>query len=568
MGNASQKISGLNAFTRLAAITASIIIVAWAASLIRFRIDLTEDHRYTLSAPTRKILSGLKNDIYIEVYLDGDIQIPLKRLRRSVMETLEEFRIASGRKVDYRFINPMEGSSEQRKNMAESLVKKGLTYVRAVSNDQEGGSSEKYIFPGMIINYNGIEVPVNFLNNNSAIPYEQRILHSAEALEYNVIQTISTLSSDTIYKVAFLEGHGELSEVETADITLSLAKYFTVDRGTIGGRPGALDRYSAVVIAGPKDEFSEADKFVIDQYIMKGGRVLWLFDEVYVNNDSLALGETAAIYRPLNIEDQLFRYGARVNPAIVRDVDCQMIRIKVVGSNGNQQYVPVPWIYYPLLSPSSKHPLTRNLNRIRGEFVNYIDTVGLDTSIRKTVLLRTSKYTRLLTPPALVSLSETQTYPDEKEYNLSYLPVALLLEGRFSSVFRNRMISSFIDVNQGSILNKSPFTRMIVVADGDIIRNEVRHSGRNEVPQRLGQDPLSGEIYGNSDFIVNCLNYLVDDKGLMELRSREMKIRLLDPSKVRSERLKWQLINIACPVLLVLIAGFLYNYYRKRRYTG
>lgn len=569
MGNASNKISRFGSFTRLGTILACIIIVAWAASLIRFRIDLTEDHRYTLSQPTKKILKQLKNDIYIEVYLDGDIQIPLKRLRRSVMETLEEFRVASGRKVDYRFINPMSGENdEKRKTMAESLVKKGLLPVRVQASDKEGGSSEKFIFPGMIINYNGTEVPVNFLKNNPSVPYEENILHSAEGLEYDLIQTISTLSSDTVYRVAFLEGQGELSEVETADITLNLAKYFTVDRGTIGGRPGALDRYSAIVIAGPRNEFTEADKFVIDQYIMKGGRVLWLFDEVYINNDSLAYGETAALYRPLNIEDQIFRYGARVNPAIVRDVNCEMIRLKVVGSNGNQQYVPVPWVYYPLLTPSPKHPLTRNLNRVRGEFVNYIDTVGQDSAIRKTVLLRTSQYTRLLTPPALISLKETERLPDEKEYKLSNLPAAILLEGRFQSVFRNRMVSSFINVKEGSVINKSPFTKMIVIADGDIIRNEVRHNGRNEVPQRLGQDPLTGEIYGNSDFIVNCLNYLVDDKGLMELRSREMKIRLLNSSKIRSGRLEWQLVNIVGPVILVVIAGLLYGYFRKRRYTA
>jgi gliding-associated putative ABC transporter substrate-binding component GldG len=559
--------SRVSGIVKLLITVAAVIVVASSASLLRTRIDLTEDKRFTLSKPTKDILSDLKNDVFVQVYLDGEIPIPLKRLKRSVMDMLEEFRVSSRRKVDYEFINPAEGGNvEQRNARYQSLIKKGLSPIRLQAGDTEGGSSQKIIFPGMIINYNGTEVPVNFLSNDPTISYEQNILHSIEGLEYQLIQIISTLDADTVYKVAFIEGHGELPKIATADITYNLSKFFTIDRGTIGGIPGSLDNYAAIIIAGPEKEVPEADKLVIDQYIMNGGRVLWLLDEVYVNSDSLTNGATAGMYRPVNLEDQLFRYGARVNPSIVQDMECQIIRVKVVGSDGNQQFSPAPWLYNPLLSPAADHPLTRNLNKVKGEFINYIDTVGLDPGIRKKVLLSTSKYSRVLNPPMLISLKEIDLLPDQKYFNKSYLPVAVLLEGRFQSAFRNRMISGITSAKI-EIKNESRPTRMIVIADADIIKNDVRRSGLQETPLPLGQDRYTGMMYGNRDFILNCLNYMVDDKGIMALRSRELKIRLLNTAKIKKEKLKWQLINIAGPLLVVVVAGLLHSYFRRRKYT-
>jgi gliding-associated putative ABC transporter substrate-binding component GldG len=546
---------------------AGIIFVAVVSSFIRVRFDLTEDKRYTLSDPTRKVLSGIKNDLYIQVYLDGEMPIPLKRLKRSVREMLDEFRIASDQKIDYEFINPAKGSNIQKRNaIYQVLENKGLSPVDIRSGDAEGGSTQKRIFPGMIVNYNGIEVPVNFLKNNPSIPYEQNILHSVEGLEYEMIQTIATLSSDTIYKVAFIEGHNEIPEIETADITINLARFFTIDRGVIGGKPGILDNYAAVVIAGPEKEFSESDKLVLDQYIMNGGKVMWLFDEVAVNSDSLVYGETVGLYRPLNIEDQLFRYGVRVNPAIVQDLECMLIRLTVM-SGSRQQVVPAPWVYYPLLIPAANHPITRNLNRVKGEFINYIDTVGLDRAIRKKILLATSKFSRTLSPPLMISLKEAELTPDEKDFNKSNLPVAVLLEGVFPSVFKNRMTGNLTDDNNLKVKIESSETKMIVIADADIIRNEVRRVGLEETPYPLGLDKYTGTVFGNKDFLINCLNYLVDDNGIMELRSRELKLRLLNTAKIKTEKFKWQLINIAGPILIVIIVGSLYSYFRRRNYT-
>ena len=545
-----------------------VICLAAAGSFLRVRVDLTEDKRFTLSEPTRNVLSGLRNDIFIQVYLEGEMPIPFKRLKRSVKEMLEEFRIISKRRVDYEFINPSEGKDTgERESLYKELRAKGLNPVNVQAGDDEGGSSQKIIFPGMIVNYNGAEVPVNFLRNNIDVPAEQNLLHSIEGLEYEMIQTISALSSDTIYKVAFIEGHGEFPEIEVADITLHLAKFFTVDRGVIGGNPGILDKYSAVVIAGPEREFNENDKFVIDQYIMNGGKVVWLYEEVSVNTDTLVYGETVALYRPLNIEDQLFRYGARINPVIVQDLECMLIRLTVMSGGSPQQIVPAPWFYFPLLSPSSDHPVTRNLNKVKGEYTNYIDTVGLDRAISKRVLLSTSPFARTLSPPFIISLKEAELIPVESDFNKSNLPVAVLLEGVFPSAFRNRMTDHLIPDKNLTVKTESVRTKMIVIADGDIIRNEVRRSGTAEIHYPLGQDRYTGQIFGNRDFILNCLNYLVDDNGIMKLRSRELKLRLLDRNRIRTERLKWQLVNITVPVLIVILAGILYGFLRKKYYT-
>ena len=558
----------LKSWLKLLTVFAGIILVSVIISFLRFRYDLTEDKRFTLSRPTRQVLSHLKNDIYIHVYLEGEIPIPLKRLKRSVGEMLDEFRIASGRKIDYEFINPSGGKdARQREAQYQTLEKNGLNPIRLETGDSEGGSSQKIIFPGMIVNYNGIEVPVNFLNNSTPSS-EQNILRSVEGLEYEMIQTIATLSSDTINKVAFIEGHGEIPEIETADITMNLARFFTIDRGVIGGKPGILDKYAAVVIAGPEKVFNESDKLVLDQYIMNGGKVMWLIDEVAVNSDSLRFGTTVGLYRPLNIEDQLFRYGARINPAIVQDIECVPIRLMVMSGSTRQQVVSAPWVYNPLLKPAANHPITRNLNRVEGEFVNYIDTVGLDPAIRKKILLSTSEYSRIVSPPVMISLKEAEMTPVEKDFNKQNLPVAVLLEGVFTSAFKNRMVSNLTDDKNLRIRTESKETRMIVIADGDIIRNEVKRSGLNETPLPLGQDKYTGQIYGNRDFIINCLNWLVDKNGIMELRSRELKLRLLNHKIIKADKFKWQLINIAGPVIIVILGGFLYSYFRRKKYAG
>ena len=558
----------LNCWLQFIITAAAVLLVSGISSFFSIRLDLTEDKRYTLSVQTHEVLSRLKNDVLIQVYLDGEMPVAFMRLRRSVRDLLEEFRIVSGRKVAYEFINPSAAKDAKgRDDQYQSLISKGLNPVNIQAKDEEGGSSQKIIFPGMTVNYNGIEIPVNFLMNNPALSPEQNLLHSEESLEYEMIRTISTISSDTIYKVAFIEGHDEIPEIEVADITLNLSKYFTVDRGVIGGKPGILKNYAAIIIAGPEKRFDEKDKLVIDQYIMNGGKVMWIYNEVKVNEDSLKFGETVALYRPLNLEDQLFKYGVRINPSIVQDMDCMLIPMKVVTGGSRQQIVPVPWIYYPLLNPASDNPVTRNLNKVMGKFVNYIDTVGRDPEIKKSILLRTSKYSRTINPPVLITLKEADQTPDESQFNKSDLPVAVLLSGKFHSAFRNRMINDLVEDQSFRIKSESVETKMIIVADADMIRNDVSRLGTTETPLPLGQDRYTLQTFGNRDFLVNCLNYLVENNGIMELRSRELKLRLLSKYAIKQNRFKIQIINIAAPLLFVVIAGILYRIIRKKIYT-
>ncbi|HUS87086.1 MAG TPA: gliding motility-associated ABC transporter substrate-binding protein GldG [Bacteroidales bacterium] len=541
-----------------------LILIVITGSLFSFRLDLTSDKRHTISAPAREILRSLRDDIYVQVYFDGDMPVGFKRLKRSASAMLEEFRHYSGRKINYLFINPSESEDDQERNRYHvELINKGLNPVNIFEEDDEGGQIEKIIFPGMIVNYNGIELPVNFLKNNQSLSAEQNLLHSIEGLEYELIQAISTISSDTVYRIAFLEGQDEYDEVEVADITLELAKFFTIDRGSIGGQPGILDDYAALVIAGPGSQFEEEDKLVIDQFIMAGGKVLWFVEQVDVNRDSLAMGGSMALFSPLNIEDQLFKYGVRINPVLIQDTDCMIIPVRKGSRNNQPQYLPVPWIYYPLLYTSGFSPVTRNLNKVKGEFVNYIDTVGGDPAIRKQLLLATSPNSRYVSPPRLISLDEFRDPPPEDLFNQSFLPVAVLLEGEFTSLYKNR-ISAY---DGRELADKSRPTKMIVVADGDIIRNDVSIIGNRVTPLPLGQDRYSGQVFGNKDFIVNCLNWLVDDKGIVDLRSREMRIRLLDSERINKERLLWQLMNSAGPILIVALGGLIYSIIRKRKFA-
>jgi len=540
-----------------------LILLALLSSLISFRMDLTSDKRHTLSDQTKEILSGLEDDVFFRVYLDGEMPVAFKKLRRSVRATLEEFRMYSGKKVDYQFVNPSEADEEEVRNRQQiSLINKGLMPVTVFDNDGEGGRSEKRIFPGMILNYNSVELPINFLKNNPSLPAEVNLSNSVEGLEYELIQPIASLISGTINKVAFIEGHGELDEMEVADITLEMAKYFTVDRGSINGQPGILDDYAAIIIAKPSLEFSEEDKLVIDQYIMNGGKVLWLIDELMVSADSLAGGGTVALYRPLNIEDQLFKYGIRINPVLIQATDCLIIPVRSTIRD-SRQIIPVPWIYYPLLQPNSNSPLTRNINKVKSEFVNSVDTVGQDRKVNKIVLLASSRNSRTVNPPMLIKLGDYKNTPPEEVFTDSYIPVAVLLEGHFSSLYGNRITS----YGGGKLKKESTDTKMIVVADGDIIRNEVSVIGNRITPQGLGVDRYSGQTFGNKDFIINCLNYLVDDKELISLRSRELKIRLLDRDKIKENRILWQLVNTLGPLLLLFITGAVFMILRKKKYA-
>jgi len=547
----------------------AIVIALILLAVMHFRIDLTEDQRYTLSPQTKKIISNLDKEVLVTVYLDGDMPIGFKKLRRTTEQYLDEFRVVSHRKLSYRFVNPSAGNNEAaRQKVYDQLIDKGLIPVNVLAGDKEGGKSQKMVFPSMTINCNKVELPVNFLKNDPSVSADMNLIHSAEGLEYEIVQAIATATCDSVRKVAFIEGHGELEELQVADATMELAKYFTVDRGSINGTPGILDGYSAIIIARPEQEFTEKDKFVLDQYLMNGGKILWLAEEVRVNSDSLANGGTVAFYQPLNFEDQLFRYGVRINPVLLQDQNSLLVPVRMMNGGSRTQYVPAPWIYNPFLKPSPASPVTRNLVEVKSEFVNSIDTVGRDGNIRKTVLLTTGNASRIVAPPRFISLNEVTNPPSEAEFNMKYLPVAVLLEGRFQSAYKNRITSEYTGGRDIKVVEESKQTKMIVVADGDVIKNDVRYSNGEAIPLTLGLDRYTQQTFGNKEFIINCINYLVDDNNLLVLRDREIKPRLLDSARIKNGRVFWQVINTLLPLALIIIAGFSVNIIRRKRFTS
>jgi gliding-associated putative ABC transporter substrate-binding component GldG len=550
-------------------LTLLIVILLWViGSKVYFRIDLTSEKRFTLTQETKTILKHLPDEIYVKVYLEGDLPAAFKKLRNSIKETLDEFRVHAGQNIQYEFINPAENPDvKARSQLYADLYSKGLRPTNIMIRGEEGTDSKKLIFPSALVSYNGVEIPVNFLKNNVGLSAEENLNNSMQTIEYELIKPIHNLTSKKIDKVAFIEGHGELNEFEVEDIYKEIANSFDIYRGAIGGKPAILNDYKAIVIARPLKEFNEADKLVLDQYIMKGGRVLWVLDEVNANADSLVNGSTFAFVNNTNLDDMLFTYGARINPSLVQDIQCNVIPVNTAVRGMQAKFDPMPWLYYPLLGPLVDHPISRSLNMVLARFPSSIDTVGANGKIRKTPLLITSPYTRLVNVPAMISLQEVRKTPTRNEMSGGQKTIAVLLEGKFASVFRNRQASAIIPGYPGDVIKESTPNRMIVVACGDMIRNDVRMTADGPVAAQLGYDRYTRQTFGNKDFLMNCIQYLTDDAGLMELRNKNFKLRLLDKQKVREEKVKWQLINTILPSVIVILFGIYYNYRRRIKYT-
>jgi ABC-2 type transport system permease protein len=546
-----------------------IALVGYLSSVWYFRLDLTSEKKYTLSKATRNILEDLQGDVFIQVYLDGDMPIGFKRLKKASRELLDEFRVYSKRKVSFDFINPSdEENLKERNKIYKDLFEKGLHPLNVKSSDKEGGQSQKTLFPGAILNYKGLKMPVNMLINNPNLPASENLNRSMENLEYEFVRALEAITADTIYKIAFLEGHGELYEPQVEDISRELSRYYTIDRGQIGGKPGILDSYAAVIIAKPVKPFSEADKLVLDQYLMQGGNILWMIDPVAVDMDSLMYSSiTLAYLRDLNLNDILFKYGIRINGDLIQDIQCAQIPVNTAIVGNPPKYTPVPWLFYPLLEGSG-HPVSRNLNLVRSEFASELDTLAGGGDIRKTILLKSSDFSKTFGVPNLINLADVKNPLPREAFSRKNIPVAVLLEGEFNSVFRNRSLEAILPDRKFTFLDRSKPAKMIIISDGDIIRNDVSFQGGKPFSLPLGQDRLTQQTYGNKDFILNAVSYLAGQSGLMELRGRELKLRMLDKAKLSSGKLKWQLINTILPVFLVLLFGIIAGIIRKRRYAG
>ncbi len=549
-----------------------MIIVAMISARNFFRIDLTSEKRYTLAPSTKEVLRGLETPVYFRVYLAGDLPPDFVEFQESIRDMMDEFRAYGGDNIQYDFINIYDEKDEEvRNNTIMGLFNKGLRVTNIKMRDAEGGTSDKIIFPGAVLNYRGLEFPVNLLKNNPALPHEVNLSNSVQTLEYEFSKALHSLTREDVPRIAFIEGHGELDSLSTYSIMNELRNFFQVDRGYINGNAEALMDYEAIVIAQPMRRFSEADKFAIDQYVMHGGKVMWFLDPVITLPDSLSSGMTISLANEIGIEDLLFIYGFRIGYNIVTDLQCNYIPVNIALPGSDEDTELRPWVYNPLLTAPPTHPITRGLNYVLGRFVSSMDTVGVPaTKLRRTVLLATSERSRKRQVPLRISMDEVSREPDPAQFKESNLPVAVLAEGSFPSFYRNYAKPAGVAPSDMEILGESMPTSMLVVTDGDMIRNEVQRQGNRYAASVLGFDPYTRQTFGNLEFILNAVNYMTDETGLMELRSREFRLRLLNKAILSDKQavFKWKIINSLLPVVIIVLFGIIFNLFRKRKYSA
>jgi len=533
-----------------------------------FRIDLTSEKRYSISQPTKTLLKKANAPLKISIYLEGDLNPGFTRLKNSTKSLLDEMSVYAAEGIDMEFINPSTAATQaEREQKYLELEAEGMTPTAIYERDKEGKSIQKIVFPWVKMTYGNKTVVVNLLKNIRGLQGEENLNISIENLEFEITDGIRRLINSQVSKIAFIEGHGELNEAETYDISKVLSRYFQIDRGTLATDATILAEYKAIIIAKPTQPFSESDKYIIDQYIMNGGKVLWLMDGVRVSMENLSTtGISPAIALDLNLDDLLFKYGIRIQPVLLQDVQCASVPVNIAPEGAQPQFEPTPWFFAPLLLTSSQHPISKNITEVRSEFVSTIEVVGENNNTKASLLLATSDNTHVFSTPATIDLSETHDTKDKNYFNMSYMPVSVLMEGEFESNFANRMRPKEI-INAFPLLKKSLKTRQIFVTDGDIIRNETNGIASDSTTLPLGFDRYMNQQFGNREFIANAVLYLTDDEGWIDLRSRSLKLRLLNKQLVNNERLTIQLVSILTPLLLLAIFAVLYNILRKRKYT-
>ncbi|MFP4622067.1 MAG: gliding motility-associated ABC transporter substrate-binding protein GldG [Bacteroidales bacterium] len=547
-----------------------IVVVNFISSNVYHRIDLTADNRYTLKPKTREILRNLDDVVYFKVYLAGDMPVGLKRMQTRIREMLNEFRVHAGENIQYQFINPSEDrDSKDRQQFFKDLRDKGLNPTNIRSRDKEGGYSQKTIFPGTVVNCGEKQAAVNLLKNNPGLSSEKNLNHSIEELEYKLVDAVYKLTLDEKQPIAFVTGHEELDEYHVGDISKTLSDYYQVDRVQVEGIAPEVFDYKTLIVAKPQQSFSKEAKYTLDQYLMNGGSIFWFIDKVDITIDSLSMkSSTMATISRLNLDDQLFNYGIRINPDLIKDVECAVIPVNTSYSGDNPDFSPSPWVYYPLMSPPDNHPINKNLNMIKTQFVSSIDTVSANPGLKKTILLTSSDNSRTIQVPAMVSLSEVGEKISRHAFNESNKITGVLLEGEIQSVFRNRFISDLEKEAKKDFRKESNGGRMIVISDGDMIKNRVSQRGEKTMITPLGYDRYTKQTYGNKDFIVNSIHYLTDKSGLINIRGKEVKMRMLDRPRASEERVEWQIINLLVPVVLIVAFGLTKNIIRRKKYTS
>lgn len=531
------------------------------ANYLYTRIDLTEDSRYTLSEASLSSVSNFDSPVIVDVLLDGNLPPEFIKLKNEVKQLLSEF-ASENSNVKFSFVDPLEGVEQVDGTVAE-LQALGLVPTRVTVNDNSKVSQE-IIFPWAMVNYNNKTVRVNLLKNKQGATTEERVNNSVQHLEYAFADAFTKSTIREKKRIAVMKGNGELDDIYLADFLTTVRDYYNIGAITldsVGTSPQStlerLNEYDLALIAKPTEAFSDPEKYVLDQYIMNGGKSVWLIDQVAIEIDSLynETGSTMALPRDLNLKDFFFNFGVRINPDLVNDLYFTQI-VLATGEGNASQYEPVPWLYNPMIRSGNNHPINNNLEALRLQFANSIDT--LPNNYTKTVVFRSSPLSKMDITPRQVSFNTLNKPPQKEQYDNGNKPVAVLVEGDFKSTFTNRIKP----IKLPQDLLESTAGKLLVVSDGDVIKNQLRN-GR---PLELGYDKWTSNYFGNKEFLVNALNYMLDDNGLINIRNKKVAIPFLDSTKIEAQKTKWQLLNIALPVVLTVIFGLGFNYFRKRKY--
>ena len=553
-------------------VIAGLVLVNWIASQWHGRIDLTAEKRYTISPATRTLLQSLDEPVTITVLLDGDLPAGFKKLAGSTRDMLQEFREISGNNIQFFFRQPGQGMNDTLKaDLIDSLHSMGInpTNVRARTKEGEG-EEQRLVYPGIIFEYKDRVSGTDLLQGQSSVDGINSLNNAEALLEYKLASAIDKIRRDQVPVVAYLTGNGQPQSYEVYDlIEKALKPNYGFSILPIDSVPVIPDVFDALLIVKPLTGFDEVQKLKIDQYIMQGGKVIWMIDKLYASLDSLQRnqGSFIAFEMGLNLDDLLFKYGVRINPDLVQDLNCTQIPLAVGSMGDRPQMQLMPWVYFPLLSAANNNPISKNLDYVLSQFPQSIDTVKAE-GIKKTILLASSVNARILNTPAKVELNSVKNEEDLQTFTKIHIPVAVLLEGKFSSLFTNRISS--VAKDSLSNLYKSPFrpsvdssNKMIVVSDGDLVTNFV---SQEKGPLQMGENPFTHYQYANKAFFLNCMEYLVGNPGILETRGKDYTLRLLDKKKVEESGSFWQMLNIVLPVILVILFGLIYTAVNKRRY--
>jgi ABC-2 type transport system permease protein len=549
-------------------ISAILIILYGLGQWVYTTLDATEERRFTLSPATKELLESLDERIYIRVLLDGKFPAGFKRLKESTEDILYRFSQVSPR-IEYNFENPNEGSIDEVNERRKQLAENGLVPTQLRVTDAAGASAQ-YIYPFAIVQYGSRSIPVSLLQDD--IPGADKdviINNSISLLEYKIADGIQKIIRKNQPIVAFTTGQGELSNEQTASIQKELRNSYAIHRINLDSAISIPPDVEVLIVAKPRQTFSEAQLFMIDQYIMHGGHVIFLLDPLIVSLDSININK---YYIPppldLGLDPLLFKLGARLNPNLVLDLQSTRIPM-VVGMQGDKVQTELfPWYYHPLVSSTSDHPITKGLDRIQLEFPASVDTIQTKTPVRKTILLRSSEYSRIQLTPVRLNFDILREAPDPKLFNKGPQNFAVMLEGSFESMFTNRLSSQQLDVLKRAGVEFKPTgsaSKVLVVTDGDIIKNLVNASSGEVAP--LGYNKYENTTFtGNRDFILNALEYMMDESGVLEARSKDIRLRLLDTVRAGEEGMMWQLLNVTGPLFIIFLTGIVFHFIRKRKF--